>query len=335
MTLLFADSFDHYTTAQGSRKWTTFGHTIAATGRFGSGFVVAAGTAVYAAKTLPAASGDTVIIGMAFKSALFGGSFGFVNAAGVRQLSFFVTAAGRVRVDRGDGTVLLTSFAVMTTNVWSYIEIKAKIANAAGTIDIKIDGAPAGSLAGDTQNAATATWDEIGLGAAGGGGLASGDAILDDLVVCDGSGAVNNDFVGDCRVEALFPTGAGATTAWVPLAGTNWDAVNDNPADDDASYVSSAAPTAVDTYAAANLTPAAGTVRGVQYVLTARKDDAGSRTVRPVVRIGVTDYPGPADLAVPSSYGMLLQPQDLNPGTAAAWTVAEINAAEFGQKLTA
>lgn len=335
MVLVFADSFDHYTTAQALRKWTTAGaHSIGAGGRFGSGAILAGGGGGSSRKTCTNASGDTIIVGFAYKPGAFatGDRLFYIGIGGVAQATITVTPTGRVTVLLGAGAVLVTSSVALSVGVWSYIECKIKLANAGGTVELRIDGATVGTFAGDTQAAATATWDEIGWGQTA---VACAAGTIDDLVVCDGSGAVNNSFVGDCRVEALYPTGAGTTTAWTPSAGANWSTVDENPATDDTDYNASSTATQVDTFAASDLTPAAGTVVGVQYVIQARKDDAGSRTVRPVVRTAGADYEVGADLAVPSSYGMLLTPQDVNPATGVAWSIAGVNGAEIGYILKA
>jgi hypothetical protein len=53
-----------------------------------------------------------------------------------------------------------------------------------------------------------------------------------------------------------------------------------------------------------------------------------------VTRPGSTDRVG-ATQSVLDTYSMLPQVWDTNPDTAAAWTVAEVNASQFGERLIA
>ena len=171
-----------------------------------------------------------------------------------------------------------------------------------------------------------------------GGGLGVGESIVnyfDDLYLCDGLGSVNNTFLGDIRVQALLPTSDGAATDWTPSAGSDHYAlVNEVPSDGDASYVASATPGDIDEYGVTPIAVASGTVFGVQVGLYARKDDAGSRNIAPVVRESGTDHVG-SDIALGASYAYYFQVYDEDPATSAAWTIAGINGDQFGVKVTA
>ena len=74
----------------------------------------------------------------------------------------------------------------------------------------------------------------------------------------DGSGpAPFNDFLGDVRVDARYPTAEGANSAWTPLSGTDNALMVDDPGppytpgggpDDDTTYNSTLTVGAVDTH---------------------------------------------------------------------------------------
>jgi hypothetical protein len=159
-------------------------------------------------------------------------------------------------------------------------------------------------------------------------------ADIDDFWVCDDTGGVNDTFLGDCRVQCLFPDGAGASSGWTPLSGTNFSNVDDSVPDNDTTYVSTGAAGTIDTYSMQNLAATTGSVKAVQTVIDARKDDSGTRTIAPVFHIGASDYVG-SNQNIMTTYAMFLQVYQVSPATAIAWTVAEVNALNAGQKLVA
>ena len=82
--------------------------------------------------------------------------------------------------------------------------------------------------------------------------------------------------------------------------------------------------------------PITGSVKGIQHNIYATKDDAGPRQIAPLQRSQTTDYPGTA-VVVPSSYSYIREMVESNPadpgGPGNPWTVAAVNAAEFGYRI--
>jgi hypothetical protein len=153
-----------------------------------------------------------------------------------------------------------------------------------------------------------------------------------DITLCDGSGSLNNTFLGDRRVYALFPTGAGNAAQWVPSAGSNYACVDDSPPNDDTDYVSApAALGSVDTYAMADLPPGASSVAWVQASPYAKKTDGGAGSVQPVYRRSGTDYLGTSQ-AVGANYSWYPEVTELDPSSGVAWTASGVNALEAGIK---
>ena len=145
-------------------------------------------------------------------------------------------------------------------------------------------------------------------------------------------------FEGDQHVFCLNPTGAGTHTdmaiGGTAPAATNWDSVQETPEDDDVTYVDSGTAGDVDTYACSDITSLAGSVLYVAVNLVSRKDDAGARTLAAIVRPSGTDYQG-ADIGVLDTYADAQTIYEVNPDSAAAWTLTEVNGGEYGQKLVA
>jgi hypothetical protein len=216
-------------------------------------------------------------------------------------------------------------------DVWYYLEVKVTIGDAPdGVASLRINGVAELTQTGlDTRNAGNATANIVKMG-----GWAAATTYLDDLYICDGTGAANNDYLGDIKVECLLPSADGATVDWTASAGADYTTVDEALQNSDTDYISSSTANQVDTFAMGNLATTAGTIKGVQYLLMARKDDAGSRSVAPVARPVSTDRVG-ATVSVADTYAYVREIAELNPEDTAAWEIADINGMEYGVKLIA
>lgn len=349
--LRFCDSFDHYDTVAIPLKWElqdSIGNmAIGAFGRNGTSglrLVAQGASSGRVGKSFVGGSLATWIAGCAFTPETT------VGAAGSGRLIDFIDSipgltsqvyvqwdatVARLRVFRGDGTLLATSSVVMLQGVYYYVEFKATIGNA-GSFDLHVNGAADVSGAGvDTQVTANASADIVKFGMSVGANTRMGD--IDDLYIADTTTAVNNDFLGDVRVQAIRPDGAGGNTAWTTLVGaaTHWEATDETPPDEDVTYVASATAGQIDTFTLMGLTPTTGTIKGIQTSLWARKDDAGVRTIRPQLRIAAVNYLVGVNHNVGDGYGPFFDVVELSPATAAAFTIAEINGMEAGANLIA
>jgi len=354
--LLYLDSFDHYVTADVLEKWTTgaaggTGSTITiqpTSGRRGSGgwrwvtgTLPSSAVGGFLRRTVTPADA-TAILGFAFRASGVPGAAGYgiawIDHSGSPQVTVRLNQDLTISVVRGGpaGTTLGTTSAVLTVDTYAYLELKVMIANTGGTVTLRVNGATVlGPVTGDTQATGSAVWTGAAIGHPSGVSNAttttSRNVDFDDVYVGDGSGAAPwNTFLGDCRVDARVPTAPGATTGWTPSAGANWQCVDEAAPNDDTDYTTAAAVSLTDTFAAAAAAPVAGaTIYGVQHCLSVRKTDAGVCTIAPVIRHSGTDYPGAA-ISPGTAYAYGLQIAATNPGTAAAWTESDFNAAEFG-----
>jgi hypothetical protein len=334
MALRFVDSCgDHYSTAQPGRKWNITsgpGTVQAGGGRRGTNGLSLANTVIFG-KVLDAQA--TWIVGMSLKlatMATFGtGTLIALYDNATEQMSLRMDAAGHLIASRA-GATLGTSVAVFTVGE-HYLEFKVLISDTVGTYEIRLDGVNvlSGSAA-DTKNTANATADTIRFGDS----FLNSTPVMDDVYICDGTGARNNNFLGDVRVDCLFPSGAGANTGLTPNTGTNFGAVDETTANDDTDYVSSAVVGTKDTYAFGDLSHNPVSVFGVQVVMTAKKDDAGARSIASVTRSAGADTDG-ASQAVSTAYTMYREIIEQNPNGPADWTKTTVNAAEWGAKVAA
>ena len=257
-----------------------------------------------------------------------------VLETGTPQVTVGVDAQGHVCAWRGTaaaGALLATSSLIVPAfQAWFHFEARILIDPAAGVVDVWVNGHSAIHLTGANTRVTAQSWANEWR--VNGDTYTIGNGIrCADLVVYDGQAGVTGP-VGDVRVQALMPTGAGTYTQYSTLVGaaTQWQAVAESPADDDTSYIGSATAGQISSFATADLTPTSGTVVAVAVSHTDDKDDAGSRTVAGFARLGAVDRAA-AGQAVTNSYLVYQDVMETDPNSA-AWTIANVNAAEFGVK---
>lgn len=338
MAILFLDGFDHYATADGAQKYSSFSCTIGSgNGRNSTNAAAGSDHADTRALTRTLSPGnDTVIIGFAhnFTSSFPSASARFIrikDSGGAVQFTFSWSTSGTILAHRGDFVTLLgTSSAGVSIGSFFYVEFKVAIHDSTGTVHVRINGTEVLALTGqDTKATATAGWASVEIGAFA--DAFNGPFAIDDLYIADGSGSANNDFLGPIRVKTIFPDGAGNSTDFTPSAGLNYQNVDEASTDGDTTYNSEGTAGDHDTYTfgAVGVT---GTVRGIQTNLMVRSDGAGSETIRPKIRIGLTDYSG-TTVGITTSYTDSREVFQVSPATSTTWTVTEIDGAEFGIEL--
>lgn len=335
MALIFIDGFDHYSAqADIGKKWSaassTFPTISTTGGRRGGGCASFPSSATYYAER-SIGSTATAIVGIALyrRDTTTGDILRFYEGATL-HLTLTVDVNYKLRLYTGTssgGTLLATGTTTISQSAWTYIELKATIGNS-GAYEVKINGVSEfSSGSADTQNGGTATMDKVRIG----GGP---NSYVDDVYICDSSGSTNNDFLGDCRIDTLLPTGDGYYTDFTPSTGTSHYALVDETAPNTTDYVSSATSGHRDSYAFPDLTALVSqTVYGVQINAAALKSDSGSRSLGTMSRLSSTDKDG-SGVALGTSQDFVTEIQETDPASA-AWTEANINAAEFGVKVTA
>jgi hypothetical protein len=264
--------------------------------------------------------------------------------AGTQQIRLYFDApSATLSVRRGgthaDGTVL-GSYVIpsFSASQWYFVEMKVTIDNSAGVAIVRVNGAVVINLSAiDTTQSANAYADTVRLGSSGDGNVNT--ALVDDISICDGQTGAgsnpNNDFLGDVRVDYQPADGNGNLSQWLGSDGNSTDnylLVDDATPDDDSTYVESSTVGQIDTYTAANVTPSAGTVFGIQPILRARKTTAGARSIASAVRLSGTETYS-ANRALGTSYEYLLDIRETDPG-GGDWSISDLNSLEVGEKVT-
>lgn len=236
-----------------------------------------------------------------------------------------ILTTARIQVVGPGGTLGETANNVFPNGVWVHVEVKVHIANSPdGTVQVRVNGVEVLSLTGvDTMNGSNAYVASVEL-------IRSQSFFADDLVVGTGG---SSDYFGDAKVVQVLPSAAGNSTQFTPSAGSNYQNVDDptNTVDADSTYNASSTNGHKDSYNTAAL-GVTGSVIAVATLAHMRKDDAGSRSARVYTRSGTTNYPS-TDISLGNSYQTYQQFMATNPDTSAAWSVAEVDAAEPGVEV--
>lgn len=335
MALLMMEGYDHQSVV--GRPGVVYPSISFVPGRYGSYAAQVTGTPGSAIYTLPQ-SAASLVVGQAIRSTLTT-TYSFLVLSGdagvTTHLTFRVLATGAIEVRRGtqSGTVLGTTASVLTANAWHFIEAKATLSDSVGAVTVRVDGVAVLTLTNvDTKNAGTnTTFDSVSISFA-----ATANSQHDDVYIMDTTGsAPYNDFLGDCKIETLVPTGNGASSQLVGSDGNstdNYALVDEIPASI-SDYVQSATVGNKDTYQFQDLATASGTVLAVQVNAAATKSDVGAASFELVIRSsgGTETIIAPqgltASLAWISSGPVLLDP------SGAVWTIANVNGAQFGVRV--
>lgn len=333
MPVVLMDGFDYYAAAEAPQVgWSGVMGSMQA-GQYGGQAVRPPGAATRE-KGLPAAGATFSVAARVRQVSSLAVStsyplFALLEGA-TTHIMVIPSTAGDGKIVAYRGTTLLGTSAasVLTLNAWHWINVIGVIHDTTGSVRILVDGVEALNLTGqDTRNAGTTGLaDTLRISSDSGGKVRD----YDDLIVRDDSTAIS-----DHRIATLLPNGNGTSSQFTGSDGNSTDnylLVDEVPHNSDTDYVESSTAGQIDTYAMDNLPAGAASVLAVQQRLVARKTDAGARSGRTVVRSGGANYEG-SDIALADNYVAYGTLRLTDPATAAAWTVANVNALEAGAKV--
>jgi hypothetical protein len=329
MALVFIEGFDHLQTAAANAKgWN--GLTLT-TGRFGGQAAQSSGSTTRSKGI--GATYTELYVGFAWQSSSPTSTGGEIQLRTGATLTFRIgtDATGHLVIKNSSSTVVATGTTVLLTNTWYYVEVHMLINGASGSCSARLNGVS--EISNTTGNFGSSGVDTIVFTSGGGGPTMT----YDDIYICDTTGsAPRNTFLGDVRVATIYPNADGAHAQWTPSSGPNhYDRVNESSGtfpDGDTTYVSDATVGDLDTYTFTSVDGGA-TVLGVQVNLYARKDDAATRQIAPVIRQSGTDNVG-TTVTLSSTYAYYSQIYGQDP-TATDWTATVVNGDEFGVKTIA
>lgn len=228
------------------------------------------------------------------------------------------------------GTVVATAVDPLPLTTWCRIELRvSNIDDEGGMAEVRVNGETVINFTGDLYTAGEKTLYAASF-------HTSSVWRLDDPMIWDSSGSSVNTFLGDLIMETLRPTGPGTTTQSTPTgAATPWQAVSEAVPNNNTSYTAINTAGHKDTYVFADSAAATGVVHAVVAVTTMKTTGMSPRKVVPVARLAGTEANGaPQPVLIDMTTGYRAE-QALVPRPGGGnWTLAEINAAEFGWKVT-
>jgi hypothetical protein len=243
-----------------------------------------------------------------------------------KGVSIITNVSGTIAAYRGV-TLLGTSVLSLGSATWYYIELKVLTHDSAGTVEVKVNGATWLNLTSqDTQIGSNSYHDAARFG------VVSEETRYDDMYILDSTGSANNDFLGNRKVIALDPDGAGDDSDWTPSAGSNYQNVDDgDEVDEDTTYNETSTDTHQDLYTYGDLSGVTTLVNGIQMTAEARVT-VGSMDLSNVIKTGTTTDAGSANTITSTAYVTTVRVEEVDPDTAVAWTPSGVNGAQFGIK---
>jgi hypothetical protein len=143
------------------------------------------------------------------------------------------------------------------------------------------------------------------------------------------------DSTGASQEETLRPNATGQYAQWTqesPPGSAHWDCCDEDPSDDDSTYVeSNSAAWKYEAYNLENHT-GSGTINWVRVYARARLISAETNNFRTLVRTYDTDYES-SDIALSTSYQNNYTQYDTNPNTGLIWTWDEIDSLQVGASV--
>lgn len=332
-SLIFCDSFGHYSTAQFQRKWTIGnGGTTIIAGRSGNGGINLGGNFYPIYKTF-GPSYSTITVGFAYQTSLLDYPTYLLQFGDVYQNigSFGLNSIGDGRFTIGESYNNVTSppsTFVMNVDQWYYLECQIAGSQVGVyptiTYTVRINGGVImnGSLSWTSGLNKSPTIAQMGISPTNEAGTSSQ---ISDLYVTD------TEFLGDITIICLYPNADGDASAWTPLvAGANYLMTKEHPADDDTTYIYSATAGNQELEYLDSITGPVSDILGGQFLWLARKSLPGPATIQGAIKsAGVTVntstwYPSA------NNYLYLIQPYRKSPFTTNDFTVAEVNALQTG-----
>lgn len=339
MSLLLIDGFEGYGTSVGSapspsgimgRRYAMTGESIIAirNGRIDGYCAEFTGSPRNAVANLDNTNA-TLIVGIAFYlQHMELSNFLILYDGATAGIAIATTGEGELRIRRGSTTLETTSGLGLVINTWYWLELKVTINSTTGSYEVRCRGETVLQDSGiNTQAGANAYCDKIFIGNPS--IYTARDVWLDDLYVCNGAGAINNDFLGNMHVYALYPDGAGNSSDWTANTGNNYECVGEATVDNDVTYVESNTSNDVDLYTYDDISTDIIGIKGIQINTDCRETSANSYSIKTTTRFDGTDYESVAQSVGSTNYVTLSDILETDP-TGNAWTDTTLNGTEFG-----
>ena len=247
------------------------------------------------------------------------------------RCSLAITPTGVIQIYNGNGgaighgATLLGSTAapVLTATAWHHIEFK--VDTGAGTAEARVDGVSVLQVAGDVGTAL-----QLGLGTTDDySGTAGVYCHVKDLVMWDGSGGHNNDFLGTVSVLSMW-TDSDVNLGWTTSTGTTgWNLLDKAPPIDDTDYIFAPFPAPPpSTFTLSDLPLNVSSVKALITQVRARKSDGGDGNIQASLISAGSEVDG-SNRPITTAFTYYEDVFETDPHSGGNWSVAAADAAEF------
>lgn len=259
----------------------------------------------------------------------------YKDASNNVHITIMVNPSGYLEVyrdgwaDSGHRTLLgTTSSPVISANSWKHIESKVVFDATAGSVELRVEGIQVLLLTGiRTLSNVSGAGTTCSMVASNSPQDSSQPAFyLKDFIVWDGSGTVNNTFMGSCLVYKIVPQSDSALS-WNTSSGlTGYNLINDSTPDDDTNYISAPypLPASPSSFNLTDLPANTSSVRGVMVIHRSRKTDGGDGNLQASVISGANTGLG-TDRPITTAYTYWWDIFDKDP-SGSSWSKTLVNA---------
>lgn len=256
----------------------------------------------------------------------------FLDVSNSPMVTITTDPTGRIRAHAGDSqtsVILSSTNPVITANGWYHME--TVVNNSANTVEVRIEGITviSGTISIASDIAIIAWGSRTSITSAG------FLWYLKDLVVWNGSGSFNNDFLGSVLVTNLIPT-SDVDLNWTPSTGSDGFSILDNIPPVDSIFLS--APYNGGAYedpyvgTMSDLPVETTSVKGVITFVRAAKSDGGDGSLQ----VGIISDPAGTPATVLGADRPITVAQtywrdvfEVDPKTSALWLPQAVNDAEI------
>lgn len=249
------------------------------------------------------------------------------DGSNVALYSLTVGTTGNLQLRSGDynGSIVAeTTGPVITANGWWHIEARL-FSNSSGNIEVRVEGIPVIDYDADTAASVASQVSIINDPTTFGFGVG---LYIKDFVVWNGTGSLNNDFLGSVLVTSLLPASDVALN-WTPSTGSDGYSILDNVPPNDAQYLSAGdPPPAAYVCSLTNLPDDVTSVKALMTMVRAAKSDGGDGSLQTsLISNGDTANGANRPITVAQTYWRDVFETD--PDTAAPWLPSAVDAANM------
>lgn len=256
--------------------------------------------------------------------------FAWYDSANVYQCELVLDWYGRFHFCRGT-TILasggLTEDKLPRADHWNYLEWEITMSQTVGTFELWVNGIKTIDATGlDTCDTANVNCRYVRMSVTNG---VDNTLYFDDFYVTDGTRLTGAPFA-----FSLHPNSDGGVNVWTALSGTDEFAmVDENTSDGDTTYNQASTAGDESRHGCEDLPSYVTSVLAVGAYAVLRKTDATAREARVLLNSGGTESLGNTLTLTTAYLSSRIGVLETDPNTAAAWTLANVNAVEVGYEV--